>query len=348
MLVVVPAPFRRGGRSCRGSCRARSCRVADTEFRRSALRADDAEDKAAALVERLGGTVTRDETRPGKPVVAVDLYARRVTGTDLRALAPLQNLARLDLTYTGITSAELKELAPFQQLTTLKLSGRTVTDDGLPELSGLRNLQILDLTRTGITDAGLKKLGAALEAHHTLHLSETAVKDTGLRDLRAASEPSPPRSAWTSTKVTDVGALDLAALKNLRELSLGGTEVTDTGVRGTVCTQQPHHPRPQLNEGDGPRRCQGTGRTFRNLTAPSACGFTKVTDVGALDLAALKNLRELSLGGTEVKDAGVKALVVLKNLTTLDLHYNEVTDTGVKELVALKTSLSSIWGAQHR
>src|SRR5215470_14999238 len=58
-------------------------------------RADDTEDKAAALAEKLGGTVTRDDKRPGKPVVAVDLHGRGVRGADLRALGPLQSLTAL-------------------------------------------------------------------------------------------------------------------------------------------------------------------------------------------------------------------------------------------------------------
>ena len=32
-------------------------------------RADDAEDKAVAFVEKLGGAVARDEKAPGKPVI---------------------------------------------------------------------------------------------------------------------------------------------------------------------------------------------------------------------------------------------------------------------------------------
>ena len=37
------------------------------------LYADDAEDKAVAFVEKLGGKVTRDEKLPGKPVIRVHL-----------------------------------------------------------------------------------------------------------------------------------------------------------------------------------------------------------------------------------------------------------------------------------
>ncbi len=58
----------------------------------SPVRADDAEDKAAALAEKLGGKVTRDDKSPGKPVVIVDLSKSKVTGADLRAMAALPNL----------------------------------------------------------------------------------------------------------------------------------------------------------------------------------------------------------------------------------------------------------------
>src|SRR5205823_721280 len=39
----------------------------------SAVRADEAEDKAVAFVKGLGGKVTRDEKLPGKPVISVSL-----------------------------------------------------------------------------------------------------------------------------------------------------------------------------------------------------------------------------------------------------------------------------------
>src|SRR5438105_3614571 len=82
-----------------------------------AARADDAEDKAVAFVEKLGGKVTRDEKLPGKPVVAVNLRN------------------------TFVKDADLKELAAFKSLTTLDLSGNPgVTDDGMQHLVPLKNL----------------------------------------------------------------------------------------------------------------------------------------------------------------------------------------------------------------
>ena len=46
----------------------------------------DAEAKAVAAVERLGGTVTRDEERPGKPVVEVHLGFSNAADADLKDL----------------------------------------------------------------------------------------------------------------------------------------------------------------------------------------------------------------------------------------------------------------------
>jgi internalin A len=76
----------------------------------SSARADDAEDKAVAFVEKLGGRVARDEKTPGKPVTFVSLYFTNVSGAGLKELAVLKNLATLELSATKLTDAGLKEL----------------------------------------------------------------------------------------------------------------------------------------------------------------------------------------------------------------------------------------------
>lgn len=57
-----------------------------------------------------------------------------------------------------------------------------------------------------------------------------------------------------------------------------------------------------------------------------------MSDVGLKEIARLKNLTSLGLGGTKVTDVGLKELATLNNLTTLDLSNTKVTDAGVKEL----------------
>src|SRR4051794_11983292 len=92
------------------------------------VRADDAEDKAAAFAKKLGGLVTRDENAPGQPVVRVNLSSSKVTNEGLKELAALRNLTTLDLSNTKITDEGLKELVPLKNLTVLSLYLTKVTD----------------------------------------------------------------------------------------------------------------------------------------------------------------------------------------------------------------------------
>jgi hypothetical protein len=92
---------------------------------------------AVKAVEKLGGKVTVDAGRPGKPIVGVD-FSR-----------------------TQVTDAALKELKELKHLQTLDLGGTVVTDAGLKELKELKSLQKLNLTDTKVTDAGVKELKAA-------------------------------------------------------------------------------------------------------------------------------------------------------------------------------------------
>ena len=128
----------------------------------SPLRADDAEDKAVAFVEKIGGDVTRDEKAPGKPAITVNLSNTKVTDAGLKELAALKQLTTLNLGVTQVTDAGLKELAPLKQLTTLYLHDTDVTDAGLKELTALKNLTTLHLGKTAVTDAGVKELQQAL------------------------------------------------------------------------------------------------------------------------------------------------------------------------------------------
>jgi internalin A len=151
----------------------------------SPIQADDAEDKAVAFVEKLDGTVTRDEKAPGKPVLTVNLSYTKVTDAGLKELAALQNLNTLNLRGTQVTDAGLKELAPLKTLTTLRLGKTDVTDAGLKELAALKNLTTLGLSETKVTDVGLKEL-ATLKTLTALHMGKTDVTDAGLKELRQA------------------------------------------------------------------------------------------------------------------------------------------------------------------
>lgn len=69
--------------------------------------------------------------------------------------------------------------------------------------------------------------------------------------------------------------------------------------------------------------------------------FTKLTDAGLKELAALKSLRSLHIGATSVTDMGLQALAELNSLRSLNLALTKVTDAGLIELAVLK-SLQSL------
>src|SRR5437899_2450557 len=100
------------------------CVVALLACLSGAARADEA--TAVKAVENLGGKVTRDDKRPGKPVIGVNLNSTGVTDAGLKELKDLKQLTSLDLTGTGVTGAGLKELADLKQFTSLSLAGTKV------------------------------------------------------------------------------------------------------------------------------------------------------------------------------------------------------------------------------
>src|SRR5262249_43705291 len=115
--------------------------------------------RAKALVEKLGGKVEVDEKDPNKPIATVNFLATRITDADLKILSePLSYLARLQHLHLGvnpITDEGLKHLRTLTGLTDLELVGTMITDAGLTHLKALSNLQRLRLSQTNITDTGL-------------------------------------------------------------------------------------------------------------------------------------------------------------------------------------------------
>lgn len=265
------------------------------------VRADDSEARAVALVERLGGTVTRDGGRPGSPVTAVDLFLTRAADADLKELATLRHLGRLDLGATRVTDAGVKELAGLKTLADLTLGATKVTDAGVKDLAALDGLVRLNLSGTRLTDAGVRPL-AALKNLTSLDLGGTAVTDVGLADLAPLG-----RLTHLGLKKVDFrtygGIKAIAPLTTLTHLDLAEA----SGVAGVSLKAI---------------------APLKNLTHLSL-RFAELTDADLKELAPFRNLAALDLSGTKVTDAGLKDLAPFKSLASLDLFGTKVTDAGV-------------------
>jgi hypothetical protein len=69
------------------------------------LRAEETEEQAIAAIEKLGGTIFRDEEKPGKPVARVYLDDSKVNDAGLAHLKTLKTLQLLYLYGTKVGDA---------------------------------------------------------------------------------------------------------------------------------------------------------------------------------------------------------------------------------------------------
>lgn len=137
-------------------------------------RADEAEDKMAAFLQNprslLRATVTRDNDKPGKPVIKVasviNLGPRSIFEKEL--LSAFKSLKVLDLSSLDAEREDgekaLKVLAKLTTLQELVLPEcASMKDPGLMELAALKNLTSLSIpTRTNLTKEGIAALQKAL------------------------------------------------------------------------------------------------------------------------------------------------------------------------------------------
>jgi hypothetical protein len=110
--------------------------------------------------------------------------------------------------------------------------------------------------------------------------------------------------------ITDAGLKDVAKLKNLKSLDLGGTRITDLGLKDVAKLQK-----------------------LEDLDLSS----TKITTAGLREVAKLKNLTSLDLmHNLRINDASMKEVAKMQQLTSLTFGYTRVTNRGLDEVAKLK------------
>jgi hypothetical protein len=207
------------------------------------------QEKAMALIKRLGAYTKFDEKAPGRPLVEVSFeFSQKPTDADLatlKALTKLRRLAVLDapevtdaglehvkglpelddlyLGKTGITDDGLKHVAEMTKLRKLSVRITAVGNKGFAHLAGLKKLEHLDATETKVTDDGLKHLAGLTELRN-LELSYTKVSDDGLAHLEGLTKLETLRLNQCP-RITGKAVPHLNKLTGLRLLELTGTGV---------------------------------------------------------------------------------------------------------------------------
>lgn len=283
-------------------------------------------------VERLGGTVTRDNA--GR-VTGIDLRSTWVTDTDLRKIAKLPTLTHLDLSLTHISDQGMQELKNLPGVVELNLRfAEYVTDEGLAAIKGWRKLKRLDVRGTKIsdttldhiagivtlealnagstmlTDSGLERL-APLVNLKELTIGGNELGDAGLQALRQlpgltyldlSGRQGTDSNVWTIS-MSDKGLEALLTLKDLRELRFGCTSL-GVGIEGTRFAT--------VSAMSVSARWLERMKAFTKLERLQLQGCDRVDDAAAPILASFPLLRELDLKGTAVTDKGLATLRAAK------------------------------------
>jgi len=150
------------------------------------------------------------------------------TSHDLRAVASLREVRRLDVSECRVGDAELAELDRMAGLESLDLPPST--SDGIaPTLVRMRSLKQLSLEATRVTAAGLATLPRSLES---LNLSSTSIDDAAVEHLRRL--PGLKQLWLDETSVGDKSLSVVSTRTTIEVLGLTGTAVTSEGLKQLV------------------------------------------------------------------------------------------------------------------
>jgi hypothetical protein len=211
----------------------------------------------------------------------------------------------------------------------IELVGTTFDDEALERLVNQFGDRIwgLDFRHTKVTDRGLRHLvGVRLLTQLTL----------GNNDRRF--NPTVPRPVST---ISDAGLIQLAGLRQLRNLRLSGLPITDAGLgalRGLPALSDLHLIGTKIK---GPGLAQ-----LKSLPKLASLGLdeSEIDDQGLSFLTGPASLQHLDIKRTKIKGPGLAGLTSLPNLISLNLDESEIDDPGLSFLAGLKLENLSLNG----
>jgi len=186
------------------------------------------EQDALKLVERVGGSLTRDAKAPDQPIVEVRLALTAATDSDFRCLSDLRHVRWLGMRYADVSDRALEQLRGWKSLEYLDCGFTRVSGHGLKYLHPECPLKVLDFCGDVFDPLALR----LLEGRQTLEslvLMFTRVSDDDVRPCAALSNLE--RLYLNNTDLTDNALEIIGQIRSLRYLGLNETRITDSGMR---------------------------------------------------------------------------------------------------------------------
>lgn len=183
----------------------------------------------------------------------------------------------------------------------------SAADADLPHLSALPNVERLRLSGGGITNEGAKLIGS-MSRLVLLSTLDAQIDDVGVAQL-AALKNLRSLSIRRSPALTDNCLKHLRRLPKLASLGLLDVNITDRGLE-------------QLAD-------------FSQLRLLDLRGCAQVSGEGLKKIGALKNLKTLRLGGSRIDDTVLEIVGKFAGLTGLTIDEAGITDAGLERLADL-------------
>ena len=193
-----------------------------------------AEADAIAHIKKREGLVAYDTTQPGEPVTEMHFGIVQLTRDDFKALKPLTTLRVLHLNNIEFPHEFLSELAPLQNLTTIELL--TVSDTTLVQL---RKVKLLHALWAAKAEKGARP--KSTEDVTTFDISyHGRISDVGARELLAYKNLTTLSiySSFGESGISPVGLKQLLQLKKLTTLKIGPVILNDNLVRSLGAFQK--------------------------------------------------------------------------------------------------------------
>lgn len=283
-------------------------------------------------LERLGGKIARDSAGN---IVAVDLADSWANDADIRWLADIPTLERIDLSRTRITGKALEPLRGLPSVRELRLQfAEFITATDMGHLADWRNLTTLDLRGTRADSSVFERLRAHT-AMEFLDVSSCEVDDQGFEELAALTKLVELRCG--ANRMSGLALTVLKTAPALRHLDVGGYQRVDSGLWGLALNEQnlerlgalPHLETLTL---------RGAKLADRGTDRPGSDLAIKKEIVGLESLRTLSELRSLDLGDLPIKSSDLSWLPELKKLEQLDIDGSyEIDDAAVATFLQLSS-----------